>query len=117
MSLEAAFNTFLTALLSGLAGWLLATIKNVTTKAATEKREDQAELDALKDGVRALLHNKLFDYYREYQDASFIPAAIWKEIDRVYEAYHSLGGNHTGSRIYESLKAKPIDPDNIRDEI
>ena len=116
MITDTALNTFATAIISGLVGWLIATIRNITARAAEERREDQAELEALKDGVRALLHNNLFDYYREYQYAESIPASIWKEVDRVYAAYHSLGGNNTGSRIYESLKAKPIVPDNMRDD-
>ena len=30
-----------------------------------------------------------------------------EEADRVYQAYHSLGGNGAGTKIYEELKALP----------
>jgi hypothetical protein len=106
------FNSFFTAILSGLAGWLIADLRSLTKKYKDSQNKSATEADAIRDGVRCLLHSKLFDFYAEYKDAPSLPTQTWKEIDRVYEVYHALDGNGTGSRIYEALKAKPLEPED-----
>ncbi len=106
------FNSFFTAILSGLAGWLIADLRAVSRKYRETQQKNTTEADAIRDGVRCLLHSKLFDFYAEYKDAPTLPTQTWKEIDRVYEAYHALDGNGTGSRIYEALKTKPLEPED-----
>jgi hypothetical protein len=102
---------FFTALVSGLAGWLIATLQSLSKTYQESFKKSSAETEALKDGVRYLLHCRLFDYYAEYKDTTSLPTETWKEIDRVYEAYHALDGNGTGSRIYEALRSKPLEPE------
>jgi len=102
---------FFTAILSGLAGWLIADLRSLSKKYIESQKTNATEADAIKDGVRCLLHSKLFDFYAEYKDATSLPTETWKEIDRVYEAYHALDGNGTGSRVYEALKTKPLEPE------
>jgi len=106
------FTTFLTALISGLAGWLIASLRDLSAKYKGNLQKSSSEAMAVKDGVRCLLHSKLFDFYAEYKDSPSLPTQTWKEIDRVYEAYHALDGNGTGSRIYEALRAKPLEPED-----
>ena len=83
------FNPFFTAILSGLAGWLIADLRAVSKKYRETQQKSTSEADAIRDGVRCLLHSKLFDFYAEYKDAPSLPTQTWKEIDRVYEAYHA----------------------------
>lgn len=34
--------------------------------------------------------------------------SVWQEIDRVHNTYHTLGGNDTGTRIYDHLRTKRL---------
>ena len=106
--MEALWQTFLTALISGLAGWLIASIRNMAHSQYQKEQESEQQLKALQDGVRALLHDRLFSFYTQYESADSIPSKTWSEIEQMYHAYHALGGNGTGTRLFEILKTKPL---------
>ena len=91
---------FFTAILSGLAGWLIADLRSLSKKYIESQKTNATEADAIKDGVRCLLHSKLFDFYAEYKDATSLPTETWKEIDRVYEAYHDHWNTEISRFIY-----------------
>lgn len=105
-------NVFINTVIGGLAGWLLAQIGQFKTKAKQEEADRKALSDSLTAGMRVLMHRQLLDYYTAYKDVESIPQDIWGEIDHVYAVYHQLGGNSTGSRIYESLKSKSLDSED-----
>ena len=81
---------------SGACGWLLKSHKR---EAARDK--------AMETGLRTLLRAELLEIHAKYRPLGDIPLEVMEEADRVYQAYHSLGGNGTGTKIYEELKALP----------
>ena len=71
----------------------------------TRKR---AEQEALKAGMVAILHDRLFQLCNNYLALGYIPVdkseEILDNINIIYNAYHCLGGNGTGTDIYNKFK-------------
>lgn len=72
----------------------------------------QAEQDALKAGMMAILHDRLFCICNKYLSLGYIPVEKSEEIldnaKMIYDAYHGIGGNGTGTTIYEKFKMLKI---------
>ena len=80
----------------GLCGWLLKS-----------HRKEEARAQAMETGLRTLLRAELLEIHAKYVPLGYIPVAAMEETDRVYKAYHSLGGNGAGTKLYEAIKALP----------
>lgn len=80
----------------GLCGWLLKS-----------HRKEEARAQAMETGLRTLLRAELLEIHAKYVPLGYIPVAAMEETDRVYKAYHSLGGNGAGTKLYEEIKALP----------
>lgn len=62
----------------------------------------------IKDGVLAILHNKIYKLGQEYIAIGEITVSDMSDFEYLYSAYHKLGGNGTGTEIYERVKELPI---------
>lgn len=62
----------------------------------------------IKDGVLAILHNKIYTLGKQYIAQKYIATEDLKDFEYLYKAYHALGGNGTGTEIYERVMALPI---------
>ncbi len=81
------------------------------TKAAIEEQERQRrEMEALKNGVEALLRNAIIDSYNHYEEKEYIPIYGMENILNMYKPYHDLGGNGTVTNLIEILKELPTEP-------
>lgn len=80
----------------GVCGWLLKS-----------HRKEEAHDRAMETGVRTLLRAELLEIHAKHVPLGYMPLGAMEEADRVYQAYHSLGGNGAGTKIYEELKALP----------
>lgn len=112
--------TILTAVIAGLAAVAVAVIE---TRAARRRREDderheeimrlekeRAERDsAIALGVKALLRGRIIDFYDAHHNQSK-PLSVERkrELDEMYTAYHSLGGNDTITALYNEIKDSDI---------
>lgn len=71
------------------------------------KRMEQQE--HLKDGMVTVLHHMLYDTCKHHLRKGFLDDMDeLKEIEYIYNAYHSLGGNGTGTEIYNRVKKLEI---------
>ena len=73
---------------------------------------DKKEIQALKaiqeasvKANLAMLHNHLYEACTHHLAAGLITLDEMDNLDCIYEAYHALGGNGTGTRLYERCKA------------
>ena len=90
----------LAAVIGALSGSLSAYHKRERER---DERRD-AEHAALMAGVRELLKAQLYDMHRKYVvDGSPMPYSEKERADGVYRAYHAIGGNGTGTHVYEEL--------------
>lgn len=62
----------------------------------------------IKEGVLAILHNKIYTLGKQYIEQEYITLADLKDFEYLYNAYHKLGGNGTGTEIFERVKDLPI---------
>lgn len=96
------------ALFTLFSGIMLAWIKQLQNKL----KQKQLEQDSLQSGMIALLHSDLKRMCNQYLALGCIPVEDSQEIledaRKLYEAYHGIGGNGTGTEIYNKFKALPI---------
>lgn len=64
--------------------------------------------EALEAGVLAMLHDRLFQSGMYFVDKGEITISALRNLERIYEAYHNLGGNGTGTEIWERVKELPL---------
>ena len=62
----------------------------------------------IKDGVIAILHNKIYTLGKQYIAQEYISVEALDDFEHLYKAYHALGGNGTGSEIYKRVKELPM---------
>lgn len=94
--LEVGFGV-LTACVAGGFKWVYAKLK------ARKKEED-----AIKAGVLALLHDRLYQGCRYHIHNGEIADDEMKNMEYLYKGYHALGGNGTGTELYERIKKLPL---------
>lgn len=66
------------------------------------------EYGLIKEGVLAILHNKIYTIGKQHIEHRYITLEDLKDFEYLYVAYHNLGGNGTGTEIYERVKNLPI---------
>lgn len=75
-------------------------------------KKRMSEQEAIKSGMIAMLHDRLFQECNYYLRLGYIPLEkaedILENLQIIYDAYHSLGGNGTGTNIYNRTKELPL---------
>lgn len=102
------FMPIYTTIVGTIIGLLIAWVKNLISKTKAHKQKEDDIADALKDGMAILLRQRLRDYYDIFEHEDTIPASEWTDIEQTHRVYNRLGGNHTGDRLYETLKSKHL---------
>lgn len=65
------------------------------------------EVDSAKNGVKALLRDRIIDQYNKYSDRGFIPIYARESIAQMYMEYKNLGGNGAIEHLVEKLHDLP----------
>lgn len=94
-----------------LCGAVAAGFKLVSKKLEERQKEEEtrrAEQEALKEGVLALLHDRLYQGCRYHIHNGEIADDEMKNMEYLYQGYHALGGNGTGTELYERIKKLPL---------
>ena len=105
------YQTYLIVLpiILGYIIWLLKEQKKKQindAKARDERiQEEYKKRNANCDGTKALLKIGLYEYHDKYVELGYIPSYAYENFCDMYEAYHALGGNGTGTILYEEIKA------------
>ena len=66
------------------------------------------EHELLKEGLIAILHDRLIQSGMFFLDKGEITLLEFDNFKSMYEAYHKLGGNSTGTEIYERVSELKI---------
>lgn len=66
------------------------------------------EYKTIKDGLLAIMHDRLYQACIYYTQQGWIDASGLKNLEYLYQSYHALGGNGTGTELYNRAKALPI---------
>lgn len=81
--------------------------KRLSARVKRQHEEDKA----IKDGLLAILHDRLYQSCRYYIGQGCIELDGLKNLECLYDAYHALGGNGTGTELYQRTKSLPIKDD------
>lgn len=73
--------------------------------------ENPLPLVLIKDGLLAILHDRLYQACTHYIEIGHIDLPGLKNVEYLYKSYHALGGNGTGTELYTRAKALPIRED------
>lgn len=91
--------------LCGITAAILAAVyKRLSGKLKKHMREEEA----LRQGLLAILHDRLYGRCTECLEAGKITTQALQNLDCVYSAYHALGGNGTGTQLYKRVQTLPI---------
>lgn len=63
---------------------------------------------ALWNGVLALLHDRIYSECYRFLELGYITHDGLRNLGYLYKAYHVMGGNGTGTDLYNRAKALPI---------
>ncbi len=89
------------------------------TKMYDNKRKDKAVdpqiIALIKDAIVAILHDRLYQACRYYLSIGKIDEDGFANLKTMYNSYHGLGGNGTGTELYNrTCKLKIVE--SINDE-
>lgn len=83
---------------------------SITALAAWVRREFKKRRqrdDALTEGVKAILHDRLWQAHKFYMAQGFCPLEDKKNIEYLFKPYAGLGGNGTGENAYNDMQELP----------
>lgn len=88
----------------------LVIAKSTARQAAAEAakaidREDKA----VKDGLQALLRDRMLSTYHRCKECGKVPIEVKQNYDNMYNCYHALGGNGVMTQIYTEFMSLPTE--------
>ena len=84
----------------------------VRTIWARIQRETE-EQQTMKEAALAMMHDRMYALARYYIAQGYATIQDLNNMEHIYTAYHNLGGNGTGTELFNRCKALPIKPLNI----
>jgi len=113
------------AVISGVVGAAIVTLINnvvmfkLNRKAQKEDKGDQKiserletneeEIKTLREGLIALLHDRIYRGCMDNLRKGSIREDDLRNMEYLYTSYHALGGNGTGTELYERFKDLPLE--------
>lgn len=94
-------------LFTGISGVLAAAYRRLSKRI----KEQEQERQAIKTGLLAILHDRLYQACLHYISQGWIDDDGMKNIEYLYKSYHALGGNGTGTELYSRAKSLPLHAD------
>lgn len=94
------FKYWLQVLFTAIVGFLATEVKAIKKRYKKKAIENQM----LIKGVRALLYERLIKRCDWFTNKEFIYEDELEDITELYNSYHELGGNGTGTQAFEQLK-------------
>ena len=88
-----------------VAGFATAVKHLYARQKAQEKRQA-----AVEEGLQALLHDRIYSAYAYCAQKGFATVDDIKNLEYLYRPYHELGGNGTGTELFERIKKMPDRP-------
>ena len=94
--------------LEGLFAGACTVITYLYRKLLGRVQHEINEQKLLKDGMLAILHDRIYQACRHYLIQGSIDIEGLTNIEYMYRNYHDLGGNGTGTELYERVRKLPI---------
>lgn len=78
--------------------WQFCTLK--WQKKNDEESINPGDIKLMKEGMKAMLHDRLYQSCRYYLSKGVIDEDGYANLSAIYNSYHGLGGNGTGTELY-----------------
>lgn len=95
-----------------LFGVIIAVMGWVVKKINAKLNDEITERKAIKTAMVAMLHDRLFQTCRYHIENGYIPIdkaeEVLDNVGMIYRAYSDLGGNGTGTNIYNRFTQLPL---------
>ena len=98
----------LIALVGSIGASVTTLVVNRLNRKDAQSDERKKQDDLVRTGVIVMLHDRLYQACRYYLNRGDIDEPGFDNVTALYNAYHALGGNSTGTRLYEAVKQLPI---------
>lgn len=89
---------------TGVTGVLAAAYRGLSKRIKAQEEERKA----VKEGLLAIMHDRLYQSCTFYIKQGSIDTDGLKNLEYLYTRYHALGGNGTGTELYNRAKSLPI---------
>lgn len=100
---ETVINTIITVIITSI---ISGAASGITVYAKSVKKKT----DALENGMLSLLRAEIIRQHDKYTSRQYCPIYAKDALNKAYDAYHSLGGNGTITKIYNETMALPEEP-------
>lgn len=84
--------------------WIVTSILGLAVAKLALEFKKQA---AIRNGVRAILRDRILNAYNHYYDKGYAPFYAIENVTNMYQAYHRLGGNGAVTEIYHKFLKLP----------
>ena len=98
-------------------GWLFAALfafmgwgfKRTFRMIKTDRKESSKANLAVRDGMQALLRDRIIHSYNKYTEQGYCPIYAKENVKRMYAPYHELGGNDVATELMEKILELPTE--------
>ena len=91
-------------------GVLVTVLAIVFRKISKYFKEQKCESDAIKQGVQAILHDRLYSAHKDYVARGCCSLEDKRNINHIYMPYIALGGNGAAEQAYKDIIQLPATP-------
>ena len=82
----------------------LSLLSLLTKRLYNKLKQELTTQKLLKEGMIAILHDRLYQLCTKYLDKGEITADELENLELLYVSYHNLGGNGTGTALFNRCK-------------
>jgi hypothetical protein len=97
-------NNWFECVFTGVLSALGLIVKCIWTRVKKEVKEQKY----IKTGVLAIIHDRLYQSCRYYIEKGSVSVDELSNVGYLYTSYHELGGNGTGTQLYNRVSQLPI---------
>lgn len=101
------WNAIAMPVISAFAAFLTAAVRHLWNR----QKMQAAQQESIREGMLALMHDRIYSIYAECQKKGFATVEELKNLEYLYSPYHALGGNSTGTELFERVKKMPVQPE------
>lgn len=101
---------WLRAVVTAFAGAAVAGLTAAVRYLYSRMKRQNTRQDAIEEGLRGLLHDRIHERYLQCEAKGFADVCDRENMQLLYEPYHALGGNGTGTDLYNKMRDLPTTP-------
>ena len=104
ITIEKLIGWVMPVVLSALVGSLITKVRAMEQRDRERDAEAERVAKAQQRGMVALLRAQLIDMHERYVESGDpCPVSVKEQATSIYQPYHELGGNGTGTRLYDEI--------------